>query len=67
MLAAGVPPKLVRLIKSNYDGAKARVRAYSEKSCPFELKSGKWPLSPVLFNFVINRIMQRSTGDYQGV
>ena len=70
MLADGIPPKFIRLLKAFYSSTKARVRAYGAESSTFPLSSGVrqgCPLSPVLFNYAIDWIMINALRDYQGV
>ena len=70
MLADGIPPKFVRLLKAFYSSTKARVRVYGAESSAFSLSSGVrqgCPLSPVLFNYAIDWIMINALRDYQGV
>ena len=70
MLSDGLPPKLVNLIKAYYSSTRAKVRAYGEESSCFGLTTGVrqgCPLSPVLFNYVIDWVMKASLADYQGV
>ena len=70
MLQDGTPPKLVNLIRAYYASTKARVRVYGEESCDFDLHTGVrqgCPLSPVLFNYVVDWIMDKALEDYRGV
>jgi hypothetical protein len=70
MLHDGMPPKLVNLIRSYYSATKARVRVYGEESSDFDLRTGVrqgCPLSPVLFNYAIDWILDNSLRDYRGV
>lgn len=70
MVADGTPPKLVNLIKSYYSLTKARVRVYGEESSDFDLSTGVrqgCPLSPVLFNYAIDWIMENALLGYRGV
>ena len=68
--ADGLPDKLINLLKSYYSSTRARVRVYGEESEGFALNSGVrqgYPLSPVLFNYVIDWIMCQALADYRGV
>ena len=64
MIADGIPPKLVRLIKAYYTATTARVRVLGADSPTFSLTAGVrqiCPMSPVLFNFAIDWIMNQAT------
>ena len=70
LLAIGVPSKVVRVIAAFYDGTSCRVKVQGEKSSPFEVKSGVRQgcvLSPLLFNVVIDWIMNKSLAGRTGV
>ncbi|CAE1309194.1 unnamed protein product [Acanthosepion pharaonis] len=70
MEADGMPAKLLRLIKGYYRSTRARVRAYSEESEMFEVKTGVHQgcaLSPTLFNYTIEYILGKALRDYAGV
>ena len=59
----GMPQKFVHIIRSLYSHTSGRVRVYGELSKSFPTKSGVrqgCPLSPFLFNFVIDEIMRRT-------
>ena len=63
----GMPEKLIRLIKGYYQSTQTRVRAYGET---FEVKTGVrqgWALSPTLFNYAIDYILDRALRDYTRV
>ena len=69
LLADGVPPKLVNLIRAYYDSTSARVRVLGEESSPFSLTAGVrqgCPLSPVLFNFLIDWVMNQAVDASSG-
>ena len=69
MRADGMPEKLLRLIKDNYQSTRARVRAYGEESETFEVKTGVrqgCALSPTLFNYTIDYILVRALQDNAG-
>ena len=66
LLARGVHPKLVELVKDLYTGCQARVAAHGTTSDWFELRTGVrqgCPLSPLLFNvfmdFLARQVMAR--------
>ena len=68
----GVPPKFLQLVKALYVNTRGRVRAYGKLSSEFTTTSGVrqgCPLSPFLFNFVIDVILEMSipTSDAEGV
>jgi hypothetical protein len=55
----GVPPNFISIIQSLYSNSRSRVRAYGNFSTEFTTVSGVrqgCPLSPFLFNFVIDTI-----------
>ena len=59
----GMPRKFVNIISSLYSKTSGRVRVYGELSKSFRTQSGVrqgCPLSPFLFNFVIDEIMRRT-------
>ena len=60
MLRQGVPPKYVGIMKALYSHTTGRVRAYGQLSEYFEtsntVRQG-CPLSPFLFNFVMDDIL----------
>ncbi|MGL5231889.1 MAG: reverse transcriptase domain-containing protein, partial [Fusobacteriaceae bacterium] len=65
----GVPIKYVNLMKSLYSNSESRVRVYGKVSESFKTSSGVrqgCPISPFLFNFIMDDIMKialRSTDD----
>ena len=64
----GVPMKFVNIIRSMYSQTSGRVRAYGELSKTFPTMSGVrqgCPLSPFLFNFIIDEIMKRALEDLE--
>jgi hypothetical protein len=70
MEADGFPPKLLSLIKSFYSHPGNRVLVNGELSDRFETRTGVrqgCPLSPILFNFVIDWILKISVRDFNGV
>ncbi|KER26552.1 hypothetical protein T265_06196 [Opisthorchis viverrini] len=59
----GMPRKFVNIMRSLYSQTSGRVRVYGELSKSFRTQSGVrqgCPLSPFLFNFVIDEIMRRT-------
>ncbi|CAH8481648.1 unnamed protein product [Schistosoma intercalatum] len=57
----GVPQKYINLVKTLYSNTASRVRAYGELSSAFATLSGVrqgCPLSPFLFNFIIDLLME---------
>ena len=59
----GMPRKFVNIISSLYSKTSGRVRVYGELSKSFRTQSGVrqgCPLSPFLFNFVVDEIMRRT-------
>ena len=53
----GIPPKLTRLIRSYYDGARCKVKVYNRESPPFAIDTGVRQgcvVSPCIFNCVID-------------
>ena len=67
MEADGMPAKLLRLIQAYYRVTRARVRAYGEESATFEVKTGVrqgCALSPILFNYVIDYILNEALQDF---
>ncbi|CAH8645530.1 unnamed protein product [Dicrocoelium dendriticum] len=72
LLRKGVPEKYVNIIQALYARSTGRVRAYGKLSPPFNISSGVrqgCPLSPFLFNFAIDEVMEFAfTGhDLEGV
>lgn len=70
MLATGVPCKLVKIIQAYYDGTESRVRANGGISATFPIRTGVRQgcvLSPMLFNVIIDWVMQKGLVDYAGV
>ncbi|KAL0153085.1 hypothetical protein M9458_051610, partial [Cirrhinus mrigala] len=65
-----VPPKIISLLKSAYDGSTSLVRIRSDLSDEFEIKTGVRQggvASPLLFNIVIDAIMRRAFDGRRGV
>ncbi|CAH8658448.1 unnamed protein product [Schistosoma rodhaini] len=57
----GVPEKYINLVKALYSNTISRVRAYGELSYDFTTSSGVrqgCPLSPFLFNFIIDLLLE---------
>ncbi len=55
MVADGMPPKLLRLIKAYYSSTKMKIRASGSDSMPFKIRSGVrkgCAFSPTLFNYI---------------
>ncbi|CAH8567887.1 unnamed protein product [Dicrocoelium dendriticum] len=72
LLRKGVPEKYVNIIRALYARSSGRVRAYGKLSSPFNISSGVrqgFPLSPFLFNFAIDEVIEIAfTGhDLEGV
>ncbi|KAI2644575.1 putative 149 kDa protein [Labeo rohita] len=65
-----VPPKIISLLKSAYDGSTSLVRIRNDLSDEFEIKTGVRQgdvASPLLFNIVIDAIMCRAFNGRRGV
>ncbi|CAH8497241.1 unnamed protein product [Dicrocoelium dendriticum] len=72
LLRKGVPDKYVNIIKALYAHSSGRVRVYGKLSPPFSITSGVrqgCPLSPFLFNFAIDEVMETAFAghDLEGV
>ncbi len=70
MVADGMPPKLLRLIKAYYLSTKMKVRASGSDSMPFEIRSGVrkgCALSPTLFNYIKDWILGQALQNCSGV
>ncbi|CAH8485715.1 unnamed protein product [Schistosoma margrebowiei] len=68
----GVPQKYINLIKALYSNTTSRVRAYGELSSSFATSSGVRQgclLSPFLFNFIIDLLMEItfSSTEFSGI
>ncbi|VDO61486.1 unnamed protein product [Schistosoma margrebowiei] len=68
----GVPQKYINLVKALYLNTTSRVRAYGELSSTFAASSGvrqSCPLSPFLFNFIIDLLMEItfSSTEFSGI
>ncbi|WP_353805836.1 reverse transcriptase domain-containing protein, partial [Acinetobacter baumannii] len=62
----GMPTKYVNIIRALYAQTSGQVRVYGELSASFPMVSGVrqgGPLSPFLFNFVIDEIMEECLND----
>ena len=62
----GVPSKYISLLKALYINSESRVRVYGKMSTPFITSSGVrqgCPISPFLFNFVIDDILKEALKD----
>ena len=69
LASKGVPTKFVNILRALYSHTTGRVRVYNELSGSFPTTSGVrqgCPLSPFLFNFVIDVIMECSLNECQG-
>ena len=63
LLRNGVPEKYVTILRELYSHTSGRVRAYGQLSSPFAVSSGVrqgCPISPFLFNFAIDDVLQRA-------
>nr|CAH8822387.1 unnamed protein product [Trichobilharzia regenti] len=63
----GIPRKYIALIKALYSYSYSQVRAYGELSSELMTTSGVrqgCPLSPFLFNFIIDVLMDLTLGDF---
>jgi hypothetical protein len=68
--ADGLPPKLLRLVKLFYIQPGNRVLVNGELSNRFETRTGVrqgCPLSPILFNFIVDWILKISLQGFSGV
>ena len=68
----GVPQKYINLVKALYSNTTSRVRAYGELSYDFTTSSGVrqgCPLSPFLFNFIIDLLLEitLSSTEFSGI
>ena len=66
----GVHPKMIRLLRAYYEQTRARVRAYGELSEFLDIRTGVrqgCALSPTLFNFAIDWILNTTLRDARGV
>ncbi|CAH8662896.1 unnamed protein product [Schistosoma haematobium] len=68
----GVPQKYINLVKALYSNTTSRVRAYGELSSTFVTSSGvrqDCPLSPFLFNFIIDLLKEItfSSTEFSGI
>ncbi|BHF71520.1 hypothetical protein SprV_0401457800 [Sparganum proliferum] len=70
MALDGVPAKIIAMIKAYYRSTTARVLVCNNLSQPFGIRSGVRQgciLSPILFNYAIDRILGRALRDSDGV
>lgn len=68
--AIGVPPKLVNVIAAYYDITPCQVKVHGERSRSFLIRTGVRQgcvLSPLLFNIIIDWIMEKSLAGRPGV
>ena len=66
----GMPDKLLRLIKAYYQSTTTRVRVYGQESRHFQVSSGVRQgcvLSPVLFNYAIDWVLNHALSSSPGV
>ncbi|BHF65507.1 E3 ubiquitin-protein ligase huwe1 [Sparganum proliferum] len=70
MALDGVPAKIIAMIKAYYRSTTARVLVRNNLSQPFGIRSGVRQgciLSPILFNYAIDWILERALRDSDGV
>ena len=70
MQADGIPLKLLRLIQGYYRLTRVRVKVYGEETELFDVGTGVRQgcvLSPILFNYAIDYILNTALKDYSGV
>lgn len=66
----GFPEKLLNLIKAYYAQTRSKVRCYGEESDFFDICTGVRQgcvLSPILFNYIIDWILEHSLADFAGM
>ena len=69
LLGRGIPPKLVNVLRALYTGQQTVVRVQSSTSTSFQPRTGVWQggvMSPVLFTFVMERVMEVLDSRCQG-
>ncbi|KAK2714936.1 hypothetical protein QYM36_009815, partial [Artemia franciscana] len=70
MVEDGMPVEFLELLKAYYEHCKSIVRVLGEETEPFSGENGvkQWCiLSPVLFNYCIDRILKRALSSFDGV
>ena len=70
MKSDGMPEKLINLIKAYYVNTKAAIRTNGELSSEFSISTGVRQgcvLSPILFNYAIDWIMNNALTGYRGI
>nr|VZH92656.1 unnamed protein product [Spirometra erinaceieuropaei] len=70
MTLDGVPPNIISLIKAYYRSTTARALVHNYLSQPFGIRSGVRQgciLSPILFNYAIDRILGKALHEGDGV
>ena len=66
----GIPVEYVELLKAHYELSKSTLRVLGEETEPLSLESGVKKgciLSPVLFNYYIDWILEKALSSFDGV
>ena len=70
MIEDGVPAQLIEILKRDYESTVTRVRTADGETTEFDVESGVkqgCPLSPILFNYIIDWIMTNSLCTQKGL